>query len=148
MTTFRRQRGTTLLVALIMLVMITLFAVSAINTSSVNLQIVGNMQVQKTMEQNAQDAIEQISSSITPFNDAVANPNLGPTVVTMNNVPVTVSTPQCLSYAPAAGYSALSTLAPEDTNWEINAAVNDASSGAAAVIHQALKIRLTAGNCI
>lgn len=148
MSTFRRQRGTTLLVALIMLVIITLFAVSAINTSSVNLQIVGNMQVQKTMEQNAQDAIEQVSSSITPFNDAIANPNLAPTVVTVNNVAVTVSTPRCLGATPAAGYSALSATGPEDTDWEVNATVNDASSGAAVVVHQGLKIRLPAGNCI
>ncbi|MGQ0653174.1 MAG: pilus assembly PilX family protein [Betaproteobacteria bacterium] len=138
----------TLLVALIMLVIITLFAVSSINTSSVNLRIVGNMQVQKTVEQSAQDAIEQVISSIAPFNEVIANPNLAPTVVTVNNLPVTVSRPQCLNFTPAAGYSALSALAPEDTDWEINATATDAASGAAAVVHQGLKIRLTAGNCV
>jgi Tfp pilus assembly protein PilX len=144
----RRQRGMTLLVALVMLVVITLFAVSSINASSVNLQIVGNMQSQKTVEQNAQDAIEQLASSITPFNDAVANPELPPTVVTVNGVPVTLSTPRCLNAVPATGYSALSAIAPEDTAWEVNAELTDAVTGAATAVHQGLRIRLTAGNCV
>ena len=41
-----RQRGATLLVTLIMLVVLTLFAVTAFNLSSVNLKIVGNFQAQ------------------------------------------------------------------------------------------------------
>jgi Tfp pilus assembly protein PilX len=44
MTRATRQQGATLLVAMIMLIMLTLFAVSAMNTSIVNLRMVGNMQ--------------------------------------------------------------------------------------------------------
>ena len=40
----RAQRGATLLVALIMLVVLSLFVVSSMNTASTNLRVVGNMQ--------------------------------------------------------------------------------------------------------
>ena len=57
---YQRQSGATLIVALIMLIMMTVLAVSAINLSTINLKIVGNMQSQKAMDAAAQDAIEQI----------------------------------------------------------------------------------------
>jgi hypothetical protein len=59
----RRQRGTTLIVALIMLMLMTLFAVSSFNTANTNLKVVGNMQ-QKSEALNAtQEAIETVMSS-------------------------------------------------------------------------------------
>src|SRR5688572_20551176 len=39
MTPIRRQRGTTLIVALIMLVLLTLFAVSSLNTANTNVRV-------------------------------------------------------------------------------------------------------------
>ncbi|MEK7736556.1 MAG: hypothetical protein AAB319_02190, partial [Pseudomonadota bacterium] len=42
--TLRRQRGATLVIGLIMLVLLTLMAVSSFNLGKSNLQIVGNMQ--------------------------------------------------------------------------------------------------------
>jgi hypothetical protein len=44
MTSFHRQRGATLFIGLVMLVVLTLFALSAFQTSSTNLKTVGNMQ--------------------------------------------------------------------------------------------------------
>jgi len=41
----KHQQGATLLVSLIILVVITMFAVTGINLSSVNLRIVGNAQI-------------------------------------------------------------------------------------------------------
>ena len=71
MTSGRRtQRGATLIIALIMLVLLTLFAVSSFNTANTNLKVVGNMQ-QKTEALNAaQEAIETVVS--TP--QFIANP--------------------------------------------------------------------------
>src|SRR5258708_13150595 len=65
------QQGATLIVSLIMLVAMTLFAVSAINLSTMNLKIAGNMQAQRLMEMAAQHAIERMLStppdySLTP----------------------------------------------------------------------------------
>jgi hypothetical protein len=69
-STMRRQRGTTLIVALIMLVLLTLFAMSSFNTANINLRVVGNMQ-QKSEALNAtQQAIETVLSS-TQF---ISNP--------------------------------------------------------------------------
>lgn len=73
----RRQSGATLLVTLIMLIMLTLFAISAMNTSTDNLKMVGNMQERSEAFEAAQATIElAISTSdfaTTPAN-AVPNP--------------------------------------------------------------------------
>ncbi len=71
------QRGATLLVALIMLVLLTLFAVSALNTSSTNLKVVGNMQARSEAFNASQQAIETVISSplfLTNPANAVLNP--------------------------------------------------------------------------
>ena len=67
-----RQRGTTLLVSLIMLVVLTLFAISAIRTGNVGFRIVGNQQTQKLMEAAAQQAMEQVVSNLGNFDVTTA----------------------------------------------------------------------------
>jgi hypothetical protein len=58
-----KQRGSTLVIALIMLVLLTVFAVTSFNTANVNSKVVGNMQ-QKTEALNAaQQAIESVLST-------------------------------------------------------------------------------------
>lgn len=71
------QRGATLLVALIMLVLLTLFALSAFTTGKTNLQVVGNMQVRGEAAGTAQQVIESTISSplfISNPANAVVNP--------------------------------------------------------------------------
>jgi len=72
-----RQRGTTLIIALIMLVLLTLFALSAMNTATTQLRVVGNMQARAEATNAAQEAIETVMSStqfiVNPAN-AVAVP--------------------------------------------------------------------------
>ena len=79
MTTTRMhsQRGATLLVALIMLVLLTLFAISAFNTGTSNLKVVGNMQARSEALNVAQQAIETVLSTplfISSPANAVPNP--------------------------------------------------------------------------
>jgi type II secretory pathway pseudopilin PulG len=62
MTLEHRQRGATLIVALIMLVVLTLLSISAIRSSSTNLRIAGNMQMVGEATAAAQQAIETIIS--------------------------------------------------------------------------------------
>lgn len=57
-----QQRGVTLIVALVMLVVLTLLVISAIRSSNTNLRIAGNMQMQGEAAAAAQQAIEQILS--------------------------------------------------------------------------------------
>ncbi len=68
----RRQQGATLLVAMIMLVVLMLFVVSAMNTATTNLKIVGNMQAKNEALTAAQEAIETTISQ-TQFISTPAN---------------------------------------------------------------------------
>ena len=136
------QQGATLFVALIILVMMTLFAVSSINMSTVNLKIVGNMQAQKAIDASAQDAIEQTISDMTQFN----TPATATISTSMGNV--TVAAPDCIDSQVATGYSAVvGDIIPEDNTWEVTATITDSVTGAQTTLHQGVEIRMLAGNC-
>ncbi len=72
-----RQSGATLLITLIMLIVITLFGISAFNTSTVNLKVVGNMQARQEALQASMRTVEETVSHTdfinTPAN-AIPNP--------------------------------------------------------------------------
>ena len=136
-----RQQGSVLVVCLVMLVLVTLFGLTAVNSIVVNLKIVGNSQSSKSLESSTLQAIEQVISSLASFQTPVAQ------TLTVDNYSVAVTAPTCLSAAPAAGYSALSALSPDDTYWELQAAATDPSSGASVAMSQGVKIRLNAGSC-
>src|SRR4029079_19416393 len=78
MTQFRRrQTGSTLVVALILLVLLTLFATSSFNTAKTNLTVVGNMQSSTEASNVAQQTIETVISTtqfITSPSNAITNP--------------------------------------------------------------------------
>jgi Tfp pilus assembly protein PilX len=63
----RRQRGMVLLVGMIMLVLMTLFAVTTFNLGKASLQIVGNMQQRNEAVTIAQSAIEEAISTTQFF---------------------------------------------------------------------------------
>jgi len=65
-----RSRGATLVVALIFLVLMGLFAISAFNSSGSNMRVVGNTQARQESTAAAQLALERTISS----SDFVANP--------------------------------------------------------------------------
>src|SRR5687767_15685442 len=75
-----RQRGATLVVGLIMLVLITLMVTSAFTLSNTNSKSVGNMQIRNEAIAAANKAIEQVVNS--PFTDAPAPETV---VVDLNN---------------------------------------------------------------
>jgi len=137
-----RQQGAALLVALFMLVMMTMLALTSINLSTVNLKIVGNMQWQKEMDAAAFDAIEQVLSQYTLFTSPAAT-----TVVTAYGN-VAVDQPVCISTNEAPGYTAVVTgTIPNDNIWDFKVAVTDPSTGAKSTMHQGVAIRMLAGNC-
>lgn len=85
----RGQQGITLLVALIMLVMLTLLAVSSFRVSNTNLRVVASAQGQAEATNAAQAAIDQVISS--------GNFAADPTTVAATPIPVDVNnsgTPQ------------------------------------------------------
>jgi len=155
----RSQRGATLLVTLIMLVVLTLFAVTGFNLSSVNLKIIGNFQQQKFTEATVQQAIEQVMSTLDIFSSPAAkcvNPSTGVYGTDPSGSPlvcptagdVLIERPRCNYSYVAKGYTKkIGELTPEDTNWEVRASYTDAASKAAAAIVQGVSVRMLAGNC-
>ncbi len=144
-TVRRRQGGTTLLIALVFLVILTLFAVSGMNTGVINLRTANNSQMILEAEYAAQQQIEQLLSSVTTFLSVATPP---PTNVDVNgdsvtDFVVTSLAPKCLSIKPAEGYSyEFYASAPKDTMWEVVSNASDSAFGASVTLRQGVKIRL------
>jgi Tfp pilus assembly protein PilX len=138
----KRECGATLLVSLIMLVVLTLFVVSAIGMSNVNLKIVGNAQSQRTLENNAQQAIEQLLSTGSAFTITPSGQT-----VSVNGTDVTVYAPACAKSVTAPGYDLTQGPVPEDNHWEIVANVEDGLTGGEVTVRQGVKIRTPPNNC-
>ena len=141
MRTLTKQRGATLVISLVMLVIITLFVLSTINLSTTNLRIIGNMQNKSSIGFDAQQAIEDILSNLANF-DTPAAQN-----VTVNGTSVAVSAPDCLGVSAASGYTAVWDITLYDTNWVVNATVSDPATGATVVVTQGVRIRLPSNTC-
>ena len=155
-----RQRGTTLIVVLVMLVVLTLLAVAGMRMSASSLQIVGNMQARKFVDNVASQAIEDVMNSIAPFNSpsggvtlrsggatVIANPGVAVALPSPAGVMVTVGARTCLFSAPASGYSAVQPIVPEDNLWEFSVSVTDSFTQATTTMGQGAKIRQLAGSC-
>jgi hypothetical protein len=148
----RRQRGATLLVTLVMLVVLTLFAVTAFNLSSVNLKIVGNFQQQKITDSVVQQALAQVISTIgifeTPAAVDLCIPGGNAPACGSSQHKVTIERPRCNYTTAARGYTKrLGELTPEDTNWDVRAIYTDTTTSASAAIVQGVSVRMLSGNC-
>lgn len=94
---WQKQTGATLLVALVMLVVLTLFAITAINFTNVNTKIVGNQQFKKEAETAAQQAIEQIISTDFTTNPLATDVNIDINNDGTTDYVVKVAKPVCLT---------------------------------------------------
>jgi Tfp pilus assembly protein PilX len=72
--TRREQRGNTLLMGLILLVLLTLIGLASINSATSNLKVVGNMQYQQEALGAAQVAINKVLSKAGYFSDPSTAP--------------------------------------------------------------------------
>ena len=84
LNTAHRQRGATLVVALIFLVLLSLFAFNAFNSSSTNVRVVRNQQMRQEAISAAQSAIEAVISTTT-FSITPANVAATPITVDIDN---------------------------------------------------------------
>jgi len=150
------QRGATLVVGLIMLVLITLLVTSAFTVSTSGLKSMGNMQVRDEAIAAGNKAIEQVLSS--PFTNAPTGEAIN---VDLNNdgttdYVVTFNTPTCVSASTIAAtgvapssISLGSTFNPTTSNlyetvWDLDANVTDPNgSGASVRMHQGVRVLLT-----
>jgi Tfp pilus assembly protein PilX len=144
------QYGATLFMSLIMLLVLTLFAVSAITTSTVNLRIVGNTQFQQEAKAAAQQVIEQFVSlrsnfEITPgtaYTPAAVN-------IDVNNdgtddYIVSIQRSHCLDSRPLAP-SGYTIIPDQNTWWDLQTSITDTdATDAVIVVHQGVRVPLPA----
>ena len=147
------QQGSVLPVALIMLVLLTLVAVTAITMGSNSVQVVGNAQFRQEASAAAQQAIESLISNtdftLTPPASQEDDINDDGTM----DYIVTFDPPPSCQFVKAV--AAGETGVPKEcfgsagtnycywTTWDISAVVDDQNTGAKATVHQG--VRLVAG---
>lgn len=113
MTRRGRQQGMVLIVTLAMLVVITLFVISMIRLGNTNAVIVGNMQAQKTVDTEAQQALEIAVNKYSFFDDAIQDTNSWaspPTDSTRNNEQYLLYSTLWAAYTPTGATAAPATL--------------------------------------
>ncbi|MEJ8859349.1 pilus assembly PilX N-terminal domain-containing protein [Variovorax robiniae] len=98
----KSQRGATLMIAMIFLVILTLVVVSSIKATNVNTRIVGNMQIQKEAQAAAQEGIETvISTDFTKLPTATSvSVDINDGGQAASTYVVSVAAPECTSVKP------------------------------------------------
>lgn len=159
------QRGATLVVGLIMLVLITVMVTSAFTISNSNLKAVGNMQTHNESIAAANMAIEQMVNN-WDFSSPPQEDNIEVSINNDDPKPylVHIAKPICISSSTRAGSqdpgSELKTLITgitKDTGesgttnysvvWDLAATVTGASTNTSVRIHQGINKTLTQGQC-
>jgi Tfp pilus assembly protein PilX len=159
----RCQRGSILVLSLIMLVVLTLLAAAAINMSSVGLRAVNSMQSRSEALSAAQNAIEQILNSNFAADIGAVAATYTVAVDAGKSYPVTVATP-CLKQILSIKNASLDLTKPEDvkcydtstnpwsacanTVWQISASVNDGFFGVNVSLVQGASLRMDNASAI
>ena len=151
----RHQSGSALIVGTIMLVLLTLFVLSAISSGLINLRIASNTQAVDEARAAAQLGIERVVSSLANFDPTptgLAATNLSVNNDSSGNYSVTVSAPICrraaLQIPPRSTDCAngvASGVACVDTLWELTATATDARSGVSQTVTQGVSITFAPG---
>lgn len=149
MTFAYNQRGSTLLVALVMLMLLTLTAISAMRASTNSIQVVGNAQFREEANAAGQKAIEKVLSSSAFKTTAPAAQNIDVNGDGTDDYTVTFTpAPSCVSYTPTLSTDA---SVPAEcfgstgslcywTVWDVSAVVTDLhGSGATTTVHQGVR---------
>ena len=143
----RHQRGMTLIVSLVMLIMLTMFAISTMNLSNSNLKVVGNQQALRAVEAAAQQALERVVSGSAIFSAPAAQ------TFTIDGFTVAVTAPVCIRSQIATGSgggipgSGSGGLIPEMNVFEVQASTTDSFSGATASVVQGVDLMMLSGYC-
>jgi Tfp pilus assembly protein PilX len=148
---YKQQQGSTLLVGMIMLILLTLIAVSAIESTTSSIQMVGNAQFREEATAAAQQAIENVISTSTFTTTPPSQQNIdinqdGTADYSVSFTPA----PTCSSYKavntatetglPKDCYGSPGTVLCYRTTWDIPAVVNDVTTGAKVSLHQGVKV--------
>ena len=156
----QRQRGVTLVVGLIMLVLITLMVTTAFTLNMGNLKSVGNMQFRNESIAAANKAIEQMVGTQFPLGFTTIPPASTFTYDINNDgnadYKVAMAQPVCVQAIQVAGSggsggcsgirggSLAGCASPNySTLWDLEATVTDAVSGASVVVRQGIRQEVT-----
>ncbi len=145
------QRGATLIVGLIMMVLITLIVINAFTLSSSNLKSVGNMQLREEAMAAANQAIEQVVSSPFAISPVAQSINVDINKDGTNDFAVQVALPTCTrAWAASTADPSDVELGPSMsgsstwiTEWDLDAQATDAASGASVRVRQGIRVQLT-----
>lgn len=133
-----RQRGATLIITLVMLVLLTMFAVSAITLSASTSKVVGNVQAKKTTDAIAQRVVDQVISEGL-FGDkrqVPVTPSWTPAGMTIQ-----VTERHCKAFTPQLLDPQLGTA-----TWEFDVCIRDGFTGAKSYLRQGVAVKtLSAG---
>lgn len=137
------QRGMTLIVSLIMLIILTMFALGTMNLSNSNLKVVGNQQAQRAVDAAAMQALEQVASGSNIFKAPTAQ------TLTIDGFTVTVTAPVCKRSTPCSGCSKdiSVTNLPEMDLFEVQASTTDSLTGATVSMRQGIDLMMLQGYC-
>jgi Tfp pilus assembly protein PilX len=144
------QRGATLILGLIMMVLITLIVISAHTLSSTNTKSVGNMQIRDEAIAAANQAVEQVLSADFTAAPTAESINVDINKDDTNDYTVAIAQPVCMRAIVAQVSEGCDTEHPElcvgstwHSEWDIDATVTDAASGAAVRVRQGVRVLLT-----
>lgn len=148
----RHQRGASLIVGLIMLVLITLVVLSGFLVSTSNLKAAGNMQLRNEGVAAANQAIELVIGSAFTTAPVAQTINVDINKDDKVDYVVAVAKPDCIRALKASSPAPSDVELPTDltsgatwnTDWEIFATVTDASSGTSVRIREGVRILLPA----
>lgn len=137
-----RQEGAILAISLIVLVILSAAALSAVNIARIDLKIASNVQSQEMVSNNLNQSLEKHISDIAVFNE----PEKAHDQVGIADIEIAKS--ECVASKPSSGYSALSGISPEDTYWKIEATARDSVTGVSMAVTQGMKIKMLSGYCL
>jgi hypothetical protein len=171
-TTRQRQSGATLTIAMIMLVLVTLFVLASINMTSMNFRVMGNEQARNEAMAAGQQGIEQVASTNFPAAPVATTINVDVNGDGTADYTVAVAKPVCqnaipiklvelsigkpgdipcfgsgVSPAPGVPMGGVGNSLCANTQWDIAARVTDSTTntGTDVTIHQGIGQRVPIG---
>lgn len=138
----RYEQGIALITSMLMLLVLTVLALSAMRDTDTNLRVARNEQLHNEAERAAQRAIEGVIADAHNYYDASTTvdntDNLSAIECVSDDAPVTDDNGR---------FSKGMTNAPENTAWELTGEYSDDATGAEATVVQGVTMQIPKGRC-
>lgn len=142
MRAFGRQQGAALIVTLIMLMAITLLAMTAINTSTISLRVTDNVRTVQEQEAALAQGIEIFVSDPQHFHAEQGWQG------EIDGMQVAIEEPRCIYSRPSAGSADREGVedveSPEQTYWEFRARIDGLDTGTSPSMSKGVRMRMLA----